>query len=418
MGTLYHPRYPTVGTPGGGGGGGGGTNYENVEVRPAPGAQGLLGLYIAGVLDGTFPASSLKDVVPQGHAPPAFSTTQAGLSFQAAQDRALAAQGDSAAMDRLKFSEGEAWRRGEFAEAEAYKRAQLEAAEAFKRQLMGEVGAGVRSQMEAEAAFRNMLGGEAGAGARAELGELGSLLRAREALAGSGAEAGLGAFTTQRGQRIGAVQDTFSQLRDRAAAPSDFLRLAYNAQGIEAPGSTPTDTARAAMRDFFANQTAFANKAAPTFADLYGANRATIGGATTLPSWGDLFVQGRDRIGGFGPAPSFADMFNDARNRIGGFEFGGSPSVRPATFRNAAITGEHGQPELVTGDNINVTPNLSKGEMAMLKRGGVGGKVFGDEPIRGAGTNVFDVPSLLQDFLRRRPVEQQMSPSQFGESIV
>src|SRR3990170_8835294 len=93
MGTVYQPGSPTTGLPGDPGGGGAGAGvYEKVEVRPIPGAPGLLGLYINGKLDGTFPASSLKDVLPQGFAPPAFSGTQAGLSFQAAQDRALAAQ--------------------------------------------------------------------------------------------------------------------------------------------------------------------------------------------------------------------------------------------------------------------------------------------------------------------------------------
>src|SRR3972149_5930330 len=65
----------------------------------------------------TFETGPFASKPPPGgaFAPPAFASTQAGISFQAAQDRAYAAQGDSASMERLKFQEAEAWRRGEFA---------------------------------------------------------------------------------------------------------------------------------------------------------------------------------------------------------------------------------------------------------------------------------------------------------------
>ncbi len=297
---------------------------------------------------------------PQRFAPPAFSGTQAGLAFQADLQSRLQREGAAQQMDLSRFQESEAFRRVEAQLGTQRAIATFEANESFRRQVLSEIGAGARADISA--------------------------------------------FTTQRGQSIGAVQDTFARLSDLATQPSDFRRLAFNVEGIQPPGETPTDLLRQRMREFFQQQIGFAGQESESFADVFNRTRQQVGV----------------------PAPTK-------------LQFGGKPKSR------VSITGEKG-PELVF-DASRVIPNLSKSEMRALKAGGVGGKQFGgtssnlftqEEPFfssirrgepqsfspaafntQGVTASGFRPPSLpsLSQFSSLLPFQQQMLLGSFGEEV-
>lgn len=413
---------------------------ERIEYRPVPGVPGALDMFIDGVWMDRINVSDFGAPADRGFAPPAFATTQAGIDHQFRLDMQRAAAGDEASMERLERQLEVDIQLAREGDAAAMERVRVQEMEAFKRSLMNAVAQGVMSERDAQEAFRRVMAEQAGAGARAEMGE----------------------FTTRRGQSIGAVQDTFGRLGQLASTPSDFLQLGFNAQGIQAPGSTPTDDVRSRMREFFQQQMDFAGQSPRSFADLFGETSQMV------PD----------------EARSFADMFNEARGKVGGFEFGGKVDGGK-TPRSAAITGENGE-ELVLGTDMTVVPRLSSTELRMLRRGGVKGNQFGfggDDPSpdpdifpsieenrrrkrdqardealerarRGQGDSVFDLPFLtpgheqplfsggfrrsaaggvgqvtgleaidpldfsMQSFRQLLPFQQQMMMSQFGENIV
>lgn len=391
-------------------GGGGGGGDSNIQVEPVPGVPGAVLVTIPGFEPQVLNASQFLAATQgqQGFAPPVFSGTAAGIRLQAEQDRLRQAQADAAELDRQRLIERSATRRQQLADQAEAKRQVAADAAAKIRQLISTVGSGVQAQIGEEGAFRRSLVGEVGAGARSELEQ----------------------FTARRGQSIGAVLDTFRNLGELSSRPSDFVRLAFNAQGIQPPGETPTDTLIGRQQEFFENQTQAANLD-PT-------------------SFGDLFSQARGDIGGFGPAPNFGESFRQARRRIGGFQFGGHPQAESRGGGRAAIVGENQRPELVFGAT-EVIPNLSPSEVRLLRLGGVGGAQFGTEEEE----NVFDFPQLrpdagvqplfsggfrrsgqggvgavtrapalnpldfsAQSFQSLLPFEQQLAVGRFGETIV
>ena len=420
----------------------------------------------------------------QGFAPPAFSGTAAGIELQGAQQRLAQAEADVAALERArlqartdierqKLADRAALARQKVSDAAAKVRqlissvtsgltAQIGEEGAFRRSLLGEVGAGARSQLEAGEAFRRNLLGEVGAGARSQLEGEEAFRRSLLGETGAGVRSELEQATARRGQSISAVLDTFRNLGELSTRPSDFVRLAFNAQGIQPPGETPTDTVRGRQQEFFQNQLGTANADPRSFADLFTSAREGIGGFGEAGNFADIFSQAREGIGGFGPAPDFTSLFRDAQRRIGGFQFGGHPQEEPGviemrrgrdgSFERAAIVGENKRPELVFGAT-EVIPNLSPSELRLLRAGGVGGAQFG---LEGQGSaNVFDFPSLREgagtsplfsggfrtaaaggvgavtgapalnplDFTARRfksllPFQRELAFGRFGESIV
>jgi len=251
------------------------------------------------------------------HAPPAFGGTEAGLRLQGALN--MAQQG---LIGEQQLAQIAAQAAGEL------ELAGLNNEAAMARQLAGEVGAGARTEMQERGARQRTLFGEMGAGARTQM------------------ETG-----TQRAIAAGQnVSDTFGRMATMMTDPSDYLKLAYNVQGMRPMTDTPTDIARQEMQQFYQGQTGLAGAPQQTFSDIFQPMRKSVG---TVGNYGDVFQR--------------------ARKKVGGFQFGGEPSS------DAAITGERGKPELVTGKDIEVTPNLSKVEIRALRLGGVGGKQFGGD---------------------------------------
>ncbi len=422
----------------------GGDVGGGLTVIPVPGLPGAVQILIGGEpakdKDGNLLIVGAEDFLTATQqfappAPPAFSGTPAGLQLQAELDRQTQAENNAALFERQGLIEKAAAERQKASDAAAK-----------IRQLISTVGSGVQAQLGEAGAFRRGLLGEVGSGARSELEQA----------------------TARRGQSITAILDTFRNLGDLSARPSDFVRLAFNAQGIQPPGATPTDTLIGQQQQFFQNQLGTANAAAQGF--------------------GDVFSTNREAIGGFGEPANFADLFSQARGQVGGFQFGGRPqeeagviemrrsrggAFERAAIERAAIVGENRQPELVFGAT-EVIPNLSPSEVRLLRQGGVGGAQFGEvaspevlagvsggpgrrltAPQRDAEPNVFDFPTLQAgagtsplfgggftragaggvgavtrapalnplDFSAQRfssllPFEQQLALGRFGETIV
>ena len=323
-----------------------------ITVEPVEGIPGAVLVTIPGYAPQILRVEDYLAATQAPPAPPVFSGTQAGLELQSQLRRQEQAEADAAALERQGLADAAAAKRQEAADAAAK-----------IRQLISTVGSGVQAQLGEAGAFRRGLLGEVGAGARSELEQA----------------------TQRRGQSIQAVLDTFRNLGELSARPSAFVRLAFNALGIQPPGETPTDLLRSRQQDFFQRQVGVANQAPTSFADL--------------------FTSTREGVGGFGPAPTFADLFGQARSRIGGFQFGGRPQEesgviemqrgRGGSFERAAIVGENQRPELVFGAT-EVIPNLSPSELRLLRQGGVGGAQFGTE----GKPNVFDFPQLREGAAR------------------
>jgi hypothetical protein len=293
------------------------------------------------------------------HAPPAFGGTEAGLRLQGA----------------LQMTQ-----QGLIGEQQL---AQIAAQAANDLELAG---------LNNEAAMARQLAGEVGAGARAELGERGATQRSLFGEMGAGARTQM-ETGTQRAIAAGQnVSDTFARMAEMMTSPSDYLKLAYNVQGMRPMADTPTDIARQEQQKFYQSQTGLAGAPQQTFSSIFQPMRETV---SDLPSYGDLFQQGR--------------------KKVGGFQFGGRPSA------GAAITGERGKPELVTGKDINVTPNLSKIEIRALRLGGVGGKQFGDVNLQErqrelSGGKRMPIPERYRQVLAQRQLNG--SPAQSDSTTV
>ena len=293
---------------------------------------------------------------PQQFAPQAFGSTQQGFEANATLQRQLEAARNAASLEQQRVGDAAALQRSQLNATTQQQIARLQESEAFRR-VQAQIGSDQAiAQFEASEQFRRQVLSEVGAGARAEIEQAGAFRRSLLSELGAGARGDVQAFTTQRGQSISAVQDTFNRLSDLATTPSDFRRLAFNVEGIQPPGSTPTDTLRDRMAQFFQQQLGFAGREPQTFGETFGGLQEQF----PIPE-----------------AESFSDVFNRTRQQVGvpaptRLQFGGSA-------KGAAIVGEKG-PELVFNPS-NVIPNLSKGEMRALKKGGVRGAQFGTNSV-------------------------------------
>lgn len=354
---------------------------------------------------GAFPREPDRGFAPP--APPAFSGTREGVQLRGDIEGDIQAQRDVGSLQRQQSADAAALQRTQLDNATRREISRLQESEAFRR-LEAEIGSDQAiARFEQSEAFRRQVLSEVGAGARAEIEQAGAFRRSLLGELGAGARADISAFTTQRGQSIGAVQDTFSRLGDLATRPSDFRRLAFNVGGIETPGATPTDTLRDRMAEFFQQQVDFTGREPVTFGETFGGLQEQFP-IPEAEGFGDVFNRTREQVGVPGPSQ---------------LQFGGRPKS------NAAITGERGKQELVVGSDFQVIPHLSKGEMQMLKRGGVGGAQFGSDPERRfrniMTSNIpnrptFDIPgpgrrvtSQFADSLAPRPItfDQGARPS-------
>lgn len=388
------------------GGGGVGTDiFASFGLNPQQAAmaremmqtEGMSAFEAAATIAGTFSTGPFTPQ-PQTYAPPAYASTQAGMQYQSGIDQALQKLQDATTMAQQGLIGQQQLEQIQAQAIAQYGLQELMERSAFQRQMAGEVGAGVREQMGIAGQFRQGVMEQMGAGAQAELGEAGAF---RRSLLG---EIGAGARTQYEGElqrRLAAgegMRETFGRLGEMMASPSDFLRLGYNVQGMQPMAGTPTDITRTEMQKFYGQQAGLAGQAMPSFQSIFDPMRSTLPGQA---GFGDIYGRLQGYIPGAGS--SFADLFNRARSSVGGFQFGGRPTEKSTeNGRSAAITGERGKPELVTGENLEVTPSLGKNEIRTLKLSGVGGSQFGNEQekirqqrekLRGP-RNVFDVPFL------------------------